>query len=306
MIGFQYSPTRRDVIRSLVGGSLLLPGVLSQLLADEPRPSNDPLTPKKPHYAPKAKRIILLFSTGGVSHMDTFDPKPKLFAADGKTLGVGGGLSLEQRPLLKPRWEFKPGGKCGTAVSDLFPHVRDRMDDICLIRSMTTDNNEHFQATLAIHTGSFFVARPSIGSWISYGLGTFNQNLPSFVVIAPQFTPAPRSLPHFLPAYHQGARDPGGADPNVKRQSGGGLQELELGLRALNASTSSATATTPTWPRASAPSRPRSRCSSRPRKRSTCRRNRRDAETYGLERGQKTVLPAVWSPAGWRSAACAR
>ena len=69
-------------------------------------------------------------------------------AADGKTLGAGGGLSNETRPLVKPRWQFKPGGKCGTPVSDLFPHIREKMDDVCLIRSMTSDNNEHFQATL--------------------------------------------------------------------------------------------------------------------------------------------------------------
>src|SRR5262245_38273696 len=101
------SCSRRTVLRSLVGGSLLLPGILAQLLAaEERRQTNDPLAAKKPHFEPKAKRVIFLFSTGGVSHMDTFDYKPKLFAADGKTLGVGGGLSLEQRPLLKPRWDF--------------------------------------------------------------------------------------------------------------------------------------------------------------------------------------------------------
>jgi len=214
----------------MIGGSLLLPGILSRLLA-----ADDPLTPKKPHYEPKAKRVILLFSTGGVSHMDTFDPKPKLFAADGKTLGAGGGLSLEKKPLVKPMWKFSPGGKCGTEVSDLFPNIRERMDDICLIRSMTTDNNEHFQATLAIHTGSFFNARPSLGSWVSYGLGTMNQNLPSFVVIAPHLPYAGAQVwaNDFLPTYHQGTRVVPGKDPvpNVKRQSGSAeLQEMELGL----------------------------------------------------------------------------
>src|SRR5262245_48808312 len=152
--------TRRAVLRSIVGGSLVLPAIVSELLAedggDKPRrsPEVDPLAPKAPHFAPKAKRVIFLFSTGGVSHMDTFDYKPKLFQADGKMLGAGGGLSLEKRPLLKPMWQFRTGGQCGTLVSDLFPNIRERMDDICLIRSMTTDNNEHFQATLAIHTGS--------------------------------------------------------------------------------------------------------------------------------------------------------
>jgi hypothetical protein len=238
MSGFTHHPTRRAAVRSLVGGSLLLPGLMSRLLASDSR--GDPLAPKPPHYAPKAKRVIFLFSTGGVSHMDTFDPKPKLFAADGKTLGVGGGLSLSKTPLLKPRWPYKPGGKCGTQVSDLFPHVRDKMDDICLIRSMSTDNNEHFQATLAIHTGSFFFARPSLGSWVSYGLGTFNQNLPSFVVIAPHLPYAGTQVwaNDFLPAYHQGTRVVPGKDPipNVKRQGGtADLQQMELGLaNALN------------------------------------------------------------------------
>ena len=224
------NPTRRAAIRSALAGSALFPALLSELVAAE-----DPLAPKKPHFAPKAKRVIWLFSTGGVSQMDTFDPKPKLFAADGKTLGVGGGLSLEKRPLLKPRWAFKPGGKCGTEVSDLFPHLREKMDDVCLIRSMSTDNNEHFQATLAIHTGSFFAARPSIGSWLSYGLGTANRNLPSFVVIAPHLPYAGTQVfaNDFLPAYHQGTRVLPGKEPvpNVKPQKATAeLQELELGF----------------------------------------------------------------------------
>jgi hypothetical protein len=220
------------VIRSLAAGSALLPALVSQLLAGD---RADPLAPKKPHFEPKAKRVIFLFSTGGVSHMDTFDPKPKLFAADGKTLGVGGGLSLNKTPLVKPMWDFKPGGKCGTMVSDLFPHLREKMDDVCLIRSMTTDNNEHFQATLALHTGSFFFARPSLGSWVSYGIGTVNQNLPSFVVIAPHLPYAGTQAwaNDFLPAYHQGTRVIPGKDPipNAKRQSASAeLQEMELGL----------------------------------------------------------------------------
>src|SRR6187402_3294038 len=149
---------RRSFLHSLVGSSILLPGFLSQLLAEE---SADPLSPKSPHFPAKAKRVIFIFSNGGVSHMDTFDPKPKLFAADGKTMGVGGGLSNQQRVLLRPGWQFKPGGKCGTPVSDLFPHLRECMDDICLIKSMKSDDNEHYQATLAIHTGSFSSPAPA-------------------------------------------------------------------------------------------------------------------------------------------------
>src|SRR5687768_6615408 len=239
--------SRRTALRSLVGGSVLLPAILSDLLADAPsRPAGDPLAPREGHFAPKARRVIFLFSTGGVSHMDTFDHKPLLFRADGRMMGVGGGLSLEQRPLLRPGWAFRRGGRCGTLVSDLFPHLRERMDDICLINSMTTDNNEHFQATLAIHTGSFFQARPSMGSWISYGLGTFNQNLPSFVVIAPYLPYAGGQVfaNDFLPAYHQGTRvvpgnepipnlrRPGSSPPTPLAKGGRGdhLQQLELGL----------------------------------------------------------------------------
>jgi hypothetical protein len=226
---------RRVCLRSIVGGSLLFPGLLSQLLAEGSASADDPLAPRKPHFAPKAKRVIFLFSSGGVSHMDTFDYKPKLFQADGKTVGVGGGLSRETKPLVKPRWDFKPGGKCGTMVSDLFPHLRDCMDDICVIRSMKSDDNEHYQATLAMHTGSFFFTRPSIGAWISYGLGTFNQELPSFIVMAPQLPYAGGQVwgNDFLPAYHQGTRVIPGKEPIANLQPRSrqpGLQQLELDL----------------------------------------------------------------------------
>ncbi len=237
------SVTRRLILRSLVGGSILLPGILADLLAQDAR---DPLEAREPHFMPKARRVIFLFSTGGVSHMDTFDHKPRLFQADGRMTGVGGGLSLEQRPLLRPRWAFRPGGRCGTLVSDIFPHLRERMDDLCLINSMTTDNNEHFQATLAIHTGSFFQARPSVGSWLSWGLGTFNRNLPSFVVLAPNLPYAGTQVfaNDFLPAYHQGTRVVPGPEPiaNLRRHNpsppahllqgerGDWLQQAELDL----------------------------------------------------------------------------
>lgn len=226
--------TRRAALRSLVGGSLMLPGILSELLAAGEPPPRDPLAPRQPHHAGRAKRVIFLFSTGGVSHVDTFDPKPKLLAADGKTFGTGGGLSNQQRPLLRPGWEFRPGGTCGTQVSDLFPYLRQCMDDVCLIRSMRTEDNEHYQATLAIHTGSFFFARPSLGSWVSYGLGTCNRNLPSFVVLAPHLPYAGTQVwaNDFLPAYHQGTRVVPGAEPipNLIRRTPGSLQQLELGL----------------------------------------------------------------------------
>jgi hypothetical protein len=230
---------RREVLRSLVGGSLLLPGIVSKLLAESPS-AIDPLAPRPSHNTGKAKRVIFIFSNGGVSHMDTFDYKPKLFRADGKTTGVGGGLSNQQKRLLKPGWEFRPGGKCGTLVSDLFPHLRECMDDICLIRSMKSDDNEHYQATLGIHTGSFFFTRPSIGSWVSYGLGTMNQNLPSFIALAAAMPYAGTQIWNndFLPAYHQGVRVIPGKEPIAnldRRTKQKDLQELELNLaEALN------------------------------------------------------------------------
>jgi hypothetical protein len=234
MTAFRSSHTRRDVIRSLVGASLSLPGIVSQVLGSESGSTN-PLAPQKPLHAAKAKRVIFLFSTGGVSHVDTFDYKPKLFQADGKTMGLDGAGLGRARPLLPPRWPFQPGGKCGTMVSDIFPHLRNQMDDICLIRSMSTDNSEHFQATLGIHTGSFFFTRPSLGAWVSYGLGTLNQNLPSFVVIAPALPYAGTQVfaNDFLPAYHQGTRVMPGSEPipDLKRQPiSESLQDLELGL----------------------------------------------------------------------------
>jgi len=227
--------TRRHVVQSLAAGSLLMPGLLSQLLADDS--DADPLAPKQPHFPAKAKRVIFIFSNGGVSHMDTFDHKPELFKADGKMKGVGGGLSNQQRILLKPLWEFRPGGQCGTLVSDLFPHLRECMDDMCLIKSMKSDDNEHYQATLAMHTGSFFFSRPSIGSWVSYGLGTMNNNLPSFMVLAAQMPYAGTQVfaNDFLPAYHQGVRVVPGREPIVdleRRTTVGRVQELELGLAA--------------------------------------------------------------------------
>src|SRR5260370_33178826 len=119
---------RRNFLRSLAGGSILLPGFLSSLLADDAK--QDPLSPKPSHYKGKAKQVIFLFSTCGVSHMDTFDYKKTLFEMDGKTLVPGGGLSRDKKKLLRPQWAFKPGGKCGAMVSDIFPHLREQMDDV--------------------------------------------------------------------------------------------------------------------------------------------------------------------------------
>jgi hypothetical protein len=202
------------------------------LLADEARgAAANPLAPRAPHFPGRAKRVIFLFMTGGVSHMDSFDPKPRLFR-DGDNPDV---KAPNGRPYLRPRWEFKPGGQCGTEVSDLFPHLRECVDDLCLIRSMRGDHNDHFQATLGVHTGSVSFKRPSLGSWVSYGLGTVNQNLPSFVVLAPELPYAGSQVwdADFLPGCHSGTRIFAGPEPipNLTRRSPTAkMQELELGL----------------------------------------------------------------------------
>jgi uncharacterized protein DUF1501 len=222
--------TRRDSLRSLLGASLVLPAILSDLLAAETPVAGDanPLAPKPPHFPPKAKRVIFLHMSGGVSHVDTFDPKPKLFADNGKTVAGG-------KYLSRPKWNFQHYGKSGTEVSDLLPHIGECVDDMCVIRTMKNDHGDHFEATLGIHTGSVTFTRPSIGAWVSYGLGTFNQNLPSFVVLAPQMPYAGSQVwgSDFLPAVHQGTRIVPGPEPipNLKpRAPSPEIQEMELGL----------------------------------------------------------------------------
>jgi hypothetical protein len=225
----------------MIGGSMLMPGIVSQLLADEDAAtSTDPLSPKPTHFPAKAKRVIFLYMSGGVSHVDSWDPKPKLVADAGKTIPVNEfqGRKGEFNMFLKrPQWDFKPYGKCGTEVSSLFPHMAECVDDMCVIRSMKSDHTNHYEATLGIHTGSFTFARPSIGAWLSYGLGTINRNLPSFVVIAPHSPYAGGQVwgSDFLPGAHQGTLVVPGPEPvaNIQRRaSSSRLQELELAAMA--------------------------------------------------------------------------
>lgn len=219
-----------------------MPGIMHELLAaDAARHASDPLLPQPPHFTPRAKNVIFLFMTGGVSHVDTFDPKPRLFSDVGKEVKLDH-PEIRNRPgyerifLKRPQWEFRPYGRSGTEVSSLFPYVGECMDDIALIRSMHTDHSNHYNATLGMHTGSFAFARPSIGSWVSYGLGTHNRNLPSFVVIAPAQTYAGTQVyaSDFLPGAHQGTLVVPGSEPvaNIKPRVGLNKQELELGALA--------------------------------------------------------------------------
>ena len=219
---------------------MLLPGIVQQLLAD-----GDPLADRQPHFPAKAKRVVFLFMTGGVSHVDTWDPKPALSRDHGKEIKADH-PEIKDRPgyeriyLKRPQWEFSPYGHCGTEASTLFPETAKCVDDIALIRSMHTSHSNHYNATLGMHTGSFSFARPSLGSWVSYGLGTINRNLPGFVVIAPQQTYAGTQVysSDFLPGAHQGTLVVPGQTPvaNVTPQIPTDRQQLELAaLHAMNA-----------------------------------------------------------------------
>src|SRR5262249_37067591 len=138
------------------------------------------------------------------------------------------------RFLKKPHWTFQPHGKSGIEVSGLFPHVAECVDDLCVIRSLKSDHTNHYEATLQMHTGSVSFARPSIGAWASYGLGTCNRNLPSFVVIAPQVPYAGDQTwgSDFLPGCHQGTRVVPGPVPiaDMNRRVSANLQDLDLRL----------------------------------------------------------------------------
>jgi hypothetical protein len=226
--------SRRNFVQSAVTGSLLGRGLLSELLAAD---AADPLAAKKPHFPAKAKSVIFLFMSGGVSHVDSFDPKPKLITDHGKQVTLDH-PETKNRPgyeklfFKKPDWKFAPRGKSGIEVSDLFPHLGKQIDDIALIRSLHTSHSNHYNATLGMHTGSFAFARPSIGSWASYGLGTMNRNLPSFLVLAPQMPYAGTQVwaADFLPGAHQGTRMVPGPEPvaNLRPRTASKLQQLEL------------------------------------------------------------------------------
>ena len=211
------------MIRSLAGGGLILPGLLSQLLAER-----EGSTALEPHFTPRVKRVIFLFMTGGVSHVDTFDPKPVLNSKHGRPHG-------RNRYFKGADWKFRRYGQSGIEVSDLFPEIGGVIDDVCVIRSMTNINGDHFGATIGIHTGSATFNRPSIGSWVSYGLGTVNSDLPAFLVVSPglPYGGAQSWGSDFLPATHQGTRIVPGEEPIAhmrRRSKSADLQRTEIDL----------------------------------------------------------------------------
>jgi hypothetical protein len=183
--------TRRHALKSMACGFgyLALAGLSSERMAAA---GANPLAPKPGHFRPRAKRIIFIFMQGGPSHVDTFDPKPLLAKHDGKmmsfddarTIANTGARGTSQRVLKSP-WAFAQHGQTGRWVSELFPEMAKHVDDLCFIQSMETEGVAHGPATLFLHCGSTTFIRPSMGSWVTYGLGTENENLPGFVTLAP-------------------------------------------------------------------------------------------------------------------------
>jgi hypothetical protein len=179
---------RRFLGGTLAGaGALALSSLLEQdgvLRADE----SNPLAPRAPHFAPKAKNLIYIYLEGGPSQMDLFDPKPKLNELDGQPLPESmlenvrfAFIQKESARLMASPRKFKKYGQCGMEMSDLLPHIGSCADDICLIRSMHTDQFNHVPGQLMMNTGSPIAGRPSLGSWLAYGLGSESKNLPAFV-----------------------------------------------------------------------------------------------------------------------------
>lgn len=233
---------RRSFVQSALAGTCILPTLVDRLLSDQP--DIDAKAAQQSHFAPKAKNLIFLFMTGGVSHVDTFDDKPALTRDHGKQIQADH-PEIKDRPgyekiyLKRPQWKFSSHGESGARVSSLFPYVANCVDDLAIINSMHTSHSNHYNATLGMHTGSFAFSRPSLGSWITYALGSENRNLPEFVLIAPKQTYAGTQVfsSDFLPAQHQGTLVVPGTVPvsNIKPRIPISRQKLELdALRKFN------------------------------------------------------------------------
>jgi hypothetical protein len=230
---------RRDFLRgtAAAGGA----GLYRALARAAAVNRGHPLAPRPGHFPARAKNLIFIFLSGGFSHVDTFDHKPKLKTDHGKTVPAVGLRGTGQQPLLASPFAFRPCGRSGLMISELFPHLGSVADELCVLRSLHTDIVEHFQAVLAMHTGSATVPMPSLGAWLSYGLGTLNRNLPSFLVLAEHMPYAGSQVwdSNFLPPIHQGVRLVPGPEP-IPDLAGPSrpvtLQELEqVMLRDVNA-----------------------------------------------------------------------
>jgi hypothetical protein len=224
----QSNATRREFL--LRGGAGFGALALNFLLQDDrlfaqakpPAAATGPLAPKAGHVPAKAKNVIFLFMEGGPSHLDTFDPKPKLNELAGKPLPASFGKVITSMgegnaPLLGSKRTWKQYGQCGMWVSDWLPHIATHADDIAVLRSCWADGINHSAGVCQMNTGSILAGRPSLGSWVSYGLGTVNQNLPAFVVMQDNNSTVvngPRNWgAGFMPAVYQGARFRGDGEP---------------------------------------------------------------------------------------------
>ena len=191
--------TRRRALQSLSAGFgyMAFTGLASQA-SGRPALATNPLAPRKAHFPGKAKRVIFACMRGGPSHVDTFDYKPEL--------SVNNGKKIDGRSIMESPWKFEPRGESGLPISELFPHLSRHADDLCLLNGMYGDVPVHPQAFVQLHTGSFQFARPSMGSWILYGLGTENENLPGFISLSPpaRVGGAQNYGSAFLPALYQG------------------------------------------------------------------------------------------------------
>ncbi|MDB5348804.1 MAG: hypothetical protein JWN86_51 [Planctomycetota bacterium] len=240
----QSAISRRDLLRRSGGGfaALALAGLLGEEARGAGAETRNPLSPRPTHFPAKANRVIFLFMHGGPSQVDTFDHKPLLDRDHGKPLPFAKPrvVSSATGNLLRSPFTFRKHGQSGIDVSELFPHVSGCVDDLCVINSMHGTNSRHGGALLELHTGSDTFVRPSMGSWITYGLGTENQDLPGFLTICPSLTHGGVNnwSSAFLPAVYQGtpigatgvpsdqAKIPFIANTSTPR----GLQRLELDL----------------------------------------------------------------------------
>jgi hypothetical protein len=198
--------TRREALQ-IIGAGLGTVGLASMLRAEQ----GGPLAPKAPQFTPKAKQVIYLFLNGGMSHIDTFDPKPELTKRDGQP-PPGGKTFIDRASgnIMASPFKFHKCGQNGLEVSEIFPKVGEIIDDFCVIRSMYTDIANHGPAISLMNVGHRLGGRPSVGSWVTYGLGTENQNLPGFIAICPGL---PYSGPNlwsssFLPSSYSGVYIP--------------------------------------------------------------------------------------------------
>jgi hypothetical protein len=227
--------TRRDFLRRSACGFGWL--AFSALAAAQSSSGyTSPLAIKPTHFAPKAKRVIFLFMSGGPSHVDTFDWKPELAKQRGNAPRKSG--------LLAPVFSFRPHGRSGLMISEIFPQLARHADSLCLLNGSRTNTSDHQQAVVAMHTGNERFVRPSLGAWVTYGLGTINQELPGFVTIDPvsDLGGAQNYGSAFLPAVYQGTRLGSGAGgiPNLanrhldardQRRQVDFIQQLNRGLR---------------------------------------------------------------------------